>query len=225
MASSLSCKYFVAKTFAHTAVGVGIAAASAEYPVFFDLLKRELGGTLWAALLIGIASFALIWILPNMSANTPLKYVAAASFAYLVGQMSGTLVKRLDEQNILARTLFLATGVFVGMVAVGIYDKNNLLGFGPYLLGALIGLIVAQIILFILTATTAIQKEEYFQGRKLLSFFGVALFALFAAYDTQLVKLHARQCKKQGDYVNESLGLFLDFVNLFQNLGIAGMED
>ena len=225
MSSALSCKYFIAKTFAHTAVGVGIAAASAEYPVFFDLLKRELGGPLWAALIIGIASFALIWILPGMSANTPLKYVAAVSFAYLVGQMSGTLVERLDEQNILARTLFLATGIFVGMVAVGIYDKNNLLGFGPYLLGALIGFIIAQIILFILTATTAIQKEEYFQGRKLLSFFGVALFALFAAYDTQLVKLHARQCKKRGDYVNESIGLFLDFVNLFQNLGVAGMED
>jgi uncharacterized protein len=225
MSSALSCKYFVAKTFAHTAVGVGIAAASAEYPVFFDLLKRELGGTLWAALLIGIASFALIWILPNISANTPLKYVAAASFAYLVGQMSGTLVKRLDEQNILARTLFLATGVFVGMVAVGIYDKNNLLGFGPYLLGALIGLIIAQIILFILTATTAIQKQQYFQGRKVLSFVGIAIFSLLAAYDTQLVKLHARQCKKQGDYVNESLGLFLDFVNLFQDIGIAGMED
>ena len=224
MASSLSCKYFVAKTFAHTAVGVGIAAASAEYPVFFDLLKRELGGPLWAALLIGIASFALIWILPKMSANTPLKYVAAASFAYLVGQMSGTLVKRLDEQNILARTLFLATGVFVGMVAVGIYDKNNLLGFGPYLLGALIGLIVAQIILFILTATTAIQKQQYFQGRKVLSFVGIAIFSLLAAYDTQLVKLHARQCKKQGDYVNESLGLFLDFANLFQDIGIAGMD-
>lgn len=224
MASSLSCKYFVAKTFAHTAVGIGIAAASAEYPVFFELLKRELGGPLWAALLIGIASFALIWILPKMSANTPLKYVAAASFAYLVGQMSGTLVKRLDEQNILARTLFLATGVFVGMVAVGIYDKNNLLGFGPYLLGALIGLIIAQIILFILTATTAIQKQQYFQGRKVLSFVGIAVFSLLAAYDTQLVKLHARQCKKQGDYVNESLGLFLDFVNLFQDIGIAGMD-
>ena len=225
MSSALSCKYFIAKTFAHTAVGVGIAAFSAEYPVLFNVLKDNLNSGGWAALLIFIASFALIWFLPGMSANTPLKYVAAVSFAYLVGQMSGPLVERLDEQNILARTLFLATGVFVGMVAVGIYDKNNLLGFGPYLIGALLGLILAQIILFILTATTTIQKEQYFEGRKILSFFGVGLFSLFAAYDTQLVKLHARQCKKRGDYVNESIGLFLDFVNLFQYLGIAGMDD
>ena len=220
-----TCKHFIAKTFAHTAVGVGIAAVSAEYPVLFNTLKDSLHSSGWAALLIFIASFALIFVLPALPANTPLKYVAAATFAYLIGQLSGTLVKRLDEQNILARTLFLATGVFVGMVLVGLYDKNNILGFGPYLLGALIGLIVAQIILFILTATTAIQKEQFFQGRKLLSFFGVGLFSLFAAYDTQVVKLHARLCKKRGDYVNESLGLFLDFVNLFQNLGVAGMDD
>ena len=220
-----NCKHFIAKTFAHTAVGVGIAAVSAEYPVLFNALEDSLGSSGWTALLIFIASFALIFVLPALPANTPLKYVAAISFAYLIGQLSGPLVETLDEQNILARTLFLATGVFVGMVLVGLYDKNNLLGFGPYLLGALIGLIVAQFILFILTATTTIQKEQYFEGRKLLSFFGVGLFSLFAAYDTQVVKLHARQCKKQGDYVNESLGLFLDFLNLFQYLGMAGMDD
>jgi hypothetical protein len=220
-----TCKYFIAKTFAHTAVGVGIAAVSADNPVLFNALEDGLQNPGWAAFLIFLASIALIWFIPGMSSNTPLKYVAAVSFAYLIGQLSGPLVERLDEQNILARTLFLATGVFVGMVAVGIYDKNNLLGFGPYLFGALIGLIIAQLILFILTATTTIQKEQYFEGRKLLSFFGVALFSLFAAYDTQVVKLHARQCKKRGDYINESLGLFLDFVNLFQNLGIAGMDE
>jgi FtsH-binding integral membrane protein len=220
-----TCKHFIAKTFAHTAVGIGIAAVSAEYPVLFNALENSLGSSGWAALLISIASFALIFVLPALPANSPLKYVAAISFAYIIGQLSGTLVQTLDEQNILARTLFLATGVFVGMVLVGLYDKNNMLGFGPYLFGALIGLIIAQIILFILTATTTIQKEQYFEGRKLLSFFGVGLFSLFAAYDTQVIKVLARKCKKRGDYINASLGLFLDFLNLFQYLGVAGMDD
>jgi FtsH-binding integral membrane protein len=220
-----TCKYFIAKTFAHTAAGVGIAAVSAQYPVLFNALEDGLQSPGWAALLVFLASFILLWFIPGMSSNTPLKYVAAVSFAYIFGQLSGPLVERLDEQNILARTLFLTTGVFVGMVAVGIYDKNNLLGFGPYLFGALIGLILAQITLIILVDTKTIQNEQYFEGRKLLSFFGVALFSLFTAYDTQVVKLHARQCKKRGDYINESLGLFLDFVNLFQNLGVAGMDE
>jgi FtsH-binding integral membrane protein len=225
MSSIISCKYFIAKTFAHTAAGVGIAAISAEYPVLFNFLKKELGASVWSTLIIFITSFALIWVIPSLEANTPLKYMTATLFVYLIGQLSGIFIQRLDEQNILARTLFLATGVFVGMVAMGIYDKNNLLGFGPYLFGALIGFIIAQTILFILTATTTIQKQEYFQGRKILSFFGVALFSLFAAYDTQVIKVLARKCKKRGDYINASLGLFMDFVSLFQNMGIAGMEE
>jgi len=53
----------------------------------------------------------------------------------------------------------------------------------------------------------------------------VALFSLFAAYDTQVIKVLARKCKKRGDYINASLGLFMDFVSLFQNMGIAGMEE
>ena len=218
-----NCKYFIAKTFAHTAAGIGIAAVSAEYPVLYTALQEQLRSRGLSSFIIALSAIALVFVLPWIAPNTPLKYIAAIAFAYLLGQMSGPLVKLLDERNILARTLFLATGVFVGMVLVGLYDSNNLLGFGPYLFGALIGLIVAQFILFILEATTAVKKQQYFQGAKVLSFFGTALFSLFAAYDTQVVKLHARTCKKQGDYIEESMGLFLDFINLFQNIGVAGV--
>jgi FtsH-binding integral membrane protein len=218
-----SCKYFIAKTFAHTAAGIGIAAISADNPVLYAALKKQLRGSGLSEIIIFVATIALVFILPVLTPNTPLKYAAAIAFSFLIGQMSGPLVKALDEKNILARTLFLATGVFVGMVLVGLYDKNNMLGFGPYLLGALLGLIIAQLILFALEATTAIKKQQYFQGAKVLSFFGIGLFSLFAAYDTQVVKMHARTCKKQADYIEESTGLFLDFVNLFQKIGVVGL--
>ncbi len=220
-----SCKYFIAKTFAHTAAGIGIAAISADNPVLYAALKKQLRGSGLSEIIIFAATIALVFILPVLTPNTPLKYAAAIAFSFLIGQMSGPLVKALDEKNILARTLFLATGVFVGMVLVGLYDKNNMLGFGPYLLGALLGLIIAQLILFALEATSAIKKQEYFQGAKVLSFFGIGLFSLFAAYDTQVVKMHARTCKKQADYIEESTGLFLDFVNLFKNIGVVGLLD
>ena len=223
--SMQSCKYFIAKTFAHTAAGIGIAAASAEYPVLYKALLKQVRSRNLTSLIIFIAAIALIFVLPWIAPNTPLKYLAATAFVYLMGQLSGPLVQALDERNILARTLFLATGVFVGMVLVGLYDSNNLLGIGPYLFGALLGLIVAQFILFILEATNAVKKEQYFQGVKILSFFGVGLFSLFAAYDTQIVKVRARACKKQGDYIDESMALFLDFTNLFQYIGVAGLSD
>jgi FtsH-binding integral membrane protein len=220
-----SCKYFIAKTFAHTAAGIGIAAISADNPVLYTALKKQLIIPGLSEIIIFVVTIALVFILPAMAPNTPLKYAAAIAFSFLIGQMSGPLVKALDEKNILARTLLLATGVFIGMVFVGLYDKNNMLGFGPYLLGALIGLIVAQAVLFILEATTSIKKQQYFQGAKVLSFFGIGLFSVFAAYDAQIVKMHARTCKKQGDYIQESTGLFLDFVNLFKDIGVLGLLD
>ena len=194
-----NCKYFIATTFAHTAAGIGIAAVSAEYPVLYTALQEQLRSRGLSSFIIALSAIALVFVLPLIAPNTPLKYIAAIAFAYLLGQMSGPLVKLLDERNIL--------------------------GLGPYLFGALIGLIVAQFILFILEATTAVKKQQYFQGAKVLSFFGTALFSLFAAYDTQIVKLHARTCKKQGYYIEESMGLFLDFINLFQNIGVAGLSD
>ena len=49
--------------------------------------------------------------------------------------------------------------------------------------------------------------------------FIIGLFILFVMYDTKLIQVHAKNCKeKTVDYINESLGLFIDALNLFQSL-------
>ena len=54
----------------------------------------------------------------------------------------------------------------------------------------------------------------------------VALFAVFTAYDVQVLRAGAKSCSKMQknlkmdpDYPAESLGLYLDFVSLFIRLG------
>ena len=38
-------------------------------------------------------------------------------------------------------------------------------------------------------------------------------------YDTKMIQVHAKNCKeKTVDYINESLGIFIDALNLFQSL-------
>jgi FtsH-binding integral membrane protein len=66
--------------------------------------------------------------------------------------------------------------------------------------------------------------EEKKQGIRWLNLLGVVLFSLFTAYDIQVLKLHARRCRSgknnsfKPDYPVETLGIYLDFINLFVNM-------
>ena len=149
------------------------------------------------------------------------KYVFFGAFAFWIGQVIKPYVSRLKDKGTLTRILALTTGVFVGMMALGFYDSMNLLGFGPYLFAGLVGLIMAQLLLIGLGS-----PEEKREGFKFLNFFGVALFAAFTAYDVQVLRAGAASCrsvqkkfKTDPDYPAESLGLYLDFINLFGRIG------
>jgi FtsH-binding integral membrane protein len=50
------------------------------------------------------------------------------------------------------------------------------------------------------------------------SWVATILFSAFTAYDTQRLKEDARSSKAP-DYINSSLGLYLDFLNLFESIG------
>jgi FtsH-binding integral membrane protein len=151
--------------------------------------------------------------------GSPLKYVLFAAFAYWTGQAMKPLVKNLEENNLLVRVLLLTTGVFVGLTVIGFYDNQNTLGFAPYLLAALVGLILARLAIYVFAT-----PEERAKSESWLALAGVGLFSVYTVYDTQIVKENARMCGsmlRKGrlpDYPAESLGLFLDFVNLFANL-------
>lgn len=215
-----SCKNYFGKVFAHLAAALAISAASAE--------TSNIGSTIY-----GNAS-VLIQFLGNLAIMLGLmfgvfltrpggvpKYAFFIAFAFWMGQILKPYVDKLDAKGALTRTLILTTGVFVGMMALGFYDSMNLLGFGPYLTAGLLGLIVAQLLLLSLGT-----PEEKRKGIQILNVVGVALFAVFTAYDVQVLRAGAKSCRRMQknlkmdpDYPAESLGLYLDFVNLFQRLG------
>lgn len=92
-----------------------------------------------------------------------------------------------------------------------------------FLFAGLIGMILAEVVWMILEMSGTVSETTANTGDKVFSWLGVALFALYTAYDTQSIKRRAALCKGQGDYVNESLSLFLDFLNLFTN--IASLQE
>jgi FtsH-binding integral membrane protein len=91
-------------------------------------------------------------------------------------------------------------------------DNQHLLGFGGYLTAALLGLIFGRIIIGImgLVGPTSIMNKT---ADNMLTWFGTVLFAIFVAYDTQ--KLKEFNKNKSRNYVRNSLGLYLDILNLF----------
>ena len=52
-----------------------------------------------------------------------------------------------------------------------------------------------------------------------MAYVAVVLFTLFILYDTKRVQENSKTCVEgKADYINESLNLFLDILNIFQNL-------
>ncbi len=217
-ATASPCDNYFSKVFAHLAAALGVAAASAEYSNLGSAwLNRQTPlVAVLASLGIGIGLILSIYFAPGQ----PLQYAAFAAFAYWLGQTLKPYTQRLKDKKTLTRVLLLTMGVFVGMMALGFYDKQNLLGFGPFLVAGLVGLIVAQ--LLVVALATPAERATAFEA---LRFIGIALFAAFTAYDVQKLKESAKFCKKllkmgfAPNYPAKSLGLFLDFINLYVRMG------
>lgn len=205
----MGCPNYIAYIYLHLAVACIIAFCSAEFITVFE--------SSMAAFVINIAvlfgSLYLIqYVLPPGSMA---QYGAFVIFALSIGQIAQTSLQQDEHKQILGEVLATVAGIFVAMTALGFYDRQNLLGLGPYLFAALGGLILGQIAY--MTYYWINGNGQELKGQSYLSDFAVVLFTLFIGYDTQRIKQKAGICTVP-NYPNDSLGLFLDIVNLFLNV-------
>ena len=184
-------------TYLHLTGALALTAVSSEYPMSTSPI---------VSLVEFVAIIAIIFLITPAKPG-PYKYFLFAVFAILIGQSLAPLVDKLQAKGALREVLASVAGIFLAMTAVGFLDNQNILGFGTYLFAALLGLIVARIILLF----TQTGDADFTKTNTLLNWFATALFAIYVAYDTQILK----EQKKPYDYVNSSMGLFLDIINLF----------
>ena len=85
------------------------------------------------------------------------------------------------------------------------------LSWGTTLFVLLIGLIVIQLFSLIIPGFYT-SKINYF-----ISYISLILFAFFMLYDTKRLMTKARQCVR-ADYINDSMGIVLDGLNIFSDL-------
>jgi len=165
-------------------------------------------------LFLGLGIFVLISTMNTDPNNVLIKHlgwlgiVAFLSFAmlpvYLISKSTG----------IFYSTLFATFGMLSILTAIAFYNPNLIsLSWGNGLLILLIAAILIRLGLIFL-ANPGSETNNY---HMILSHAIVILFGFFILYDTKKLQINAKICKIP-DYINESLGLFLDIINVFANL-------
>ena len=203
------CEYFIGNTFAHLFGGLAVTAISSENALVQDLPAKP-----YTAVALLLAIFVILFLLLVLDVGFS-KYVVFTVFCLLMGQLLSGFVKQLEAANVLSKTLIIVGAIFVAMMFVGFADKGNMLPFGTYLFAGLLALVVSMIF-----TSFFIKDEKEASAFKLwFSRIIVVLFTLYLAYDVQVLREHAKLCRVNPDYIQESLGLYLDLINLFEGVG------
>ncbi len=202
-----SCPNFIANTFAHLLGGLLLTGISAESPLINRLDKKPITA-LFIFLLVIFTSYLII----NTQKGV-FKYILFFIFCVLFGQILVSVTNRLQMKGNLNEILFDVALIFMTMTFIGFVDNQNLIGWQNYLFGMLLILLLS----FIASAFFSNEKEK--NTRHIwLSRLSVILFAIFIAFDVEILKENAKLCKSP-DYINESMNLYLDIANLFSGLG------
>ena len=167
-------------TYLHLTGALAITAVSAENPLSTSTL---------VSILTFLLTLGLIFLMAAARPG-PYKYVLFALFCALIGQSLAPVVQRAEDKGVLREVLASVAGIFLAMTLVGFLDNQNFLGFGGYLFAALIGLIIARVVLIFFNLSDP--SPDVNKVNTLLNWLGTALFAVFVAYDTQILKKRMR---------------------------------
>jgi FtsH-binding integral membrane protein len=138
-----------------------------------------------------------------------IKFLLFCLFSYTFGQMFSNLKKQYSSEiiDVAIKGALSVFGIFLA-AGVALLLGGIRLGYrmGALLFWSLLALIVTRLIFFLGNGLS--------YAHKILSFFGIILFAIYVMYDTNLIL----QRDYQGDFITASMDYYLDILNLFTNL-------
>ena len=146
----------------------------------------------------------------------PPKLVFLKHMVWLVlGILAYPSYLKSKSEDTLVGVMFSLISILVFFTAVAFIRPDWIsLSWGPILVFILMAMIIIQVVHFIMN-----RKNK---RPKLFAYAIIVLFVLFLLYDTKKIQVNAKNCKTATvDYINESLGIVLDVLNLFQNLVYA----
>ena len=145
----------------------------------------------------------------------PPKYFFTKHILYIVLIISLGFFIYPYYQN--SKQLFMHVGItsFIMLIILSViaYSFPKLIkdSWGIYLLIGLVGLLIARVVEIFVAKNNTKKKMS-----RIISYVAIVIFSLLVMYDTKNIIRNAENCVNP-DYINESLSLFLDSINLFQN--------
>jgi len=160
---------------------------------------------LWPLYVSMIGTFVVLFALYFKSRSTPTNFYLLGLFTALESYTVGVVVTFYD-QTVVLQALIVTFGIFVGLSLFTLQSKWDFSGMAPFLF--------AGISLLILFSFVGIIFPFGNEMHLALAIVGVVLFSAFIIFDTYLLfnKLSPE------DYIEASISLYLDIINLFLQL-------
>ena len=167
---------------------------------FITMLPENMNSSLYILAIINI--FVLLFVILFI----PSKYFIVKHlvwFLYLLAM--AYIIKPSIQRNNIVFTVLITAGLFILLSFLGsIFGEYISLGWEKYLLMGLIGLILISVVSFFLP-----RNQNFIYT---ISYITIGLFAMFVLVDTK--KILSVNCADP-DYINSSMSLFLDVLNIF----------
>ncbi len=214
-----TCQHYVFNTYLYILMALVIICLEV---LAFDLhnldITKYLGGVMSFVITL-LVVIGTLWI--TMSINPRqviLKHFMWLVFISIVSLLAYPAYLKSKKANTLRGVLLSLVAILV-LFSVVVYIKPELVSFswGPVLFFLLLGVILSHLIfMFTTNKRTNTQNKSYV---KYSSYFIIVLFIFFIMYDTKKIIVAAKTCReKTADYINQSLGIVIDALNLFQSL-------
>ena len=202
---------FLSRVYGWMTLALVISGVTAFLAATNETIIRLTIGNGFGFLILAVAELALVWWL---TASIHKISSGAAFFAFILYSVlngvtlsSVFLVYKIES---IFMVFFISAGMFAAMAVYGTVTKSSLSSFGKYFAMALVGIIIASLVNFLLRSPML----DWF-----LSIITVVIFTGLTAYDAQ--KMLAVSNNASDDEVFKkvsvigALELYLDFINIF----------
>jgi len=179
---------------------------------YFNNRIKLIGKFYWIFFVIVLLSLmATLYVNPQ---KIIIKHIFWFIFIFLMGITLYPIYQYTKDNDIFLKTTITCLVIVLSLTFIAFIKPEFIsLSWGPVLLVLLIAGIIMRL------CDIFLNKNKNNNWTYYLSYFFVFIFSFLLLYDTKKLQVNAKTCKDP-DYINESIGIFLDIINIYSNTSL-----